>query len=36
VIDLVGIVGYYCLIAMTLNVFEVPLPDGASNPFAQK
>jgi 4-carboxymuconolactone decarboxylase len=36
VIDLVGIVGYYCLIAMTLNVFEVPLPAGAKNPFAQK
>lgn len=36
VIDLVGIVGYYCLIAMTLNVFEVPLPANASNPFVQK
>jgi 4-carboxymuconolactone decarboxylase len=36
VIDLVGIVGYYCLIAMTLNVFEVPLPEGAPDPFAKK
>jgi 4-carboxymuconolactone decarboxylase len=28
VIDLVGIAGYYTLISMTLNVFEVPLPEG--------
>lgn len=28
-VDLVGILGYYCLISMTINVFEVPdiLPD---------
>lgn len=32
-IDLVGIVGYYCLISLTLNVFEVPTPDG-TEPFA--
>lgn len=32
-IDLVGIVGYYCLISLTLNVFEVKTPDG-SKPFA--
>lgn len=29
VIDLVGILGYYSLISMTINVFRVPLPDGA-------
>ncbi|MBT8002020.1 MAG: hypothetical protein HN578_03780, partial [Rhodospirillales bacterium] len=31
VVDLVGILGYYTLISMTLNVFEVPLvnADGA-------
>ena len=28
VVDLVGIVGYYSLISMTINVFDVPLPDG--------
>ena len=28
VVDLVGILGYYTLISMTLNAFEVPLPDG--------
>lgn len=29
VIDLVGILGYYSLISMTINAFRVPLPDGA-------
>ena len=34
VVDLVGLLGHYSLIAMTLNVFEVPVPDGAPSPFA--
>ena len=29
VVDLVGILGYYVLVSMTLNVFEVDIPDGA-------
>ena len=29
-VDLVGLCGYYTLISMTLNAFEVPLPDGAA------
>jgi len=29
VVDLVGILGYYTLISMTLNAFQVPLPAGA-------
>lgn len=29
VIDLVGILGYYSLISLTINAFRVPLPDGA-------
>ena len=29
-VDLVGILGYYTLISMTLNAFQVPLPDGES------
>lgn len=29
VVDLVGILGYYTLISMTLNVFEIGTPDGA-------
>jgi 4-carboxymuconolactone decarboxylase len=28
VVDLVGVVGYYCLVSMTLNVFDVGLPPG--------
>jgi len=27
-VDLVGILGYYALVSFTLNVFEVPIPDG--------
>ncbi len=34
VVDLVGLLGHYSLIAMTLNVFEVPVPDGNPSPFA--
>jgi 4-carboxymuconolactone decarboxylase len=30
VIDLIGIHGYYSLLAMVLNVSEAPLPDGAT------
>jgi 4-carboxymuconolactone decarboxylase len=25
-VELVTLIGYYCLISMTLNLFEVPLP----------
>ena len=34
VVDLVGIVGYYGLVSLTLNVFEVPLPEGEVAPLA--
>ena len=30
VVDLTGILGYYTLISMTINVFEVHKPNGAS------
>ena len=33
VVELVGIIGYYGLISMTINAFQLPLPDGAANPF---
>ena len=33
VIDLVGILGYYGLISMTINVFEVPVPPPDRDPF---
>lgn len=32
-VELVFVLGYYALVSMTLNVFEVPLPAGESPPF---
>jgi 4-carboxymuconolactone decarboxylase len=32
VVELVGVIGYYTMVSMTLNVHEIPLPDGASPP----
>jgi 4-carboxymuconolactone decarboxylase len=34
-VELVGILGYYTLISMTINAFEVPLPKDAPDPFAE-
>ncbi|WP_298464190.1 carboxymuconolactone decarboxylase family protein [uncultured Erythrobacter sp.] len=34
VVDLVGILGYYGLISMTIKAFEVPVPEGSAEPFA--
>ena len=34
VVALVGILGYYALISMTINAFEVSLPEGTADPFA--
>jgi len=34
VVDLVGILGYYGLISMTIKAFEVPVPPGAKEPFS--
>ena len=33
VVDLIALLGYYTLVSMTLNVFEVPLPAGEPDPF---
>lgn len=33
VIELVTIVGYYCLVSLVLNAFEVPLQAGMTDPF---
>jgi 4-carboxymuconolactone decarboxylase len=33
-VELVGILGYYGLISMTIKAFEVPVPDGETEPFA--
>jgi 4-carboxymuconolactone decarboxylase len=32
-VELVAILGYYGLISMTINAFEVPLPQGVAQPF---
>jgi 4-carboxymuconolactone decarboxylase len=32
-VELVGILGYYTLICMTINAFEVPVADGKPEPF---
>lgn len=34
VIDLVAIIGFYSMVALTLNAFHAPLPDGAEDPFS--
>ena len=34
-IELVGIIGYYALISMILNVFRMSPPEGVSLPFAE-
>ncbi|MBI2766104.1 MAG: carboxymuconolactone decarboxylase family protein [Chloroflexi bacterium] len=31
-VDLIGIAGYYGLVSMTLNIFEVPVPPGETEP----
>jgi 4-carboxymuconolactone decarboxylase len=35
-VEFVGILGYYVLISMILNVFRMPLPEGEPLPFAEK
>jgi 4-carboxymuconolactone decarboxylase len=34
VVDLVGVLGYYTLISMTINAFHVPVPPGSPEPFS--
>ena len=34
IVELVILLGYYTLVSMTLNVFEVPVPTGEDAPFA--
>ena len=29
-VDLIGLVGYYSLVSLTLNAFEIPTPDGST------
>jgi 4-carboxymuconolactone decarboxylase len=32
-VELVGILGYYTIISMTINAFRIPVPGGANQPF---
>ena len=32
VVELTGLIGHYTTVSMTLNAFEVPLPEGAEAP----
>jgi len=34
-VELVGILGYYAMVSMTLNVFRMPLPEGTPAPFRE-
>ena len=34
-VELVGILGYYAMVSMTLNTFRAPLPDGIKTPFKE-
>jgi 4-carboxymuconolactone decarboxylase len=34
-VELVGILGYYALVSMTLNTFRMPLPDGIKAAFRE-
>jgi 4-carboxymuconolactone decarboxylase len=36
VVELVGVLGYYTLISMTIVTFDVPLPAGTPEPFADR
>ena len=33
VVEVIGILGYYTMVSMTLNVFQVPLREGMTYPF---
>jgi 4-carboxymuconolactone decarboxylase len=34
-VELVGLLGYYAMVAMTLDVFRMPVPEGTALPFAE-
>jgi 4-carboxymuconolactone decarboxylase len=34
IVELTAVIGYYTLVSMTLNVHEIPLPDGVAPPLA--
>ena len=34
VVELTALIGYYTMVAMTLNAHDIPLPDGVAPPLA--
>ncbi len=36
VAEIVNVAGYYVMVSMTLNTFDVPLPEGAARPFPEE
>lgn len=34
-VDLIALMGYYTIVSMTLNCFQVPLPEGQQYPFSE-
>ena len=34
-VELVGLLGYYAMVAMTLNIFRMPVPEGTPLPFKE-
>jgi 4-carboxymuconolactone decarboxylase len=34
-VELVGLLGYYAMVAMTLNMFRMPVPEGTPLPFKE-
>ena len=34
-VELVGLLGYYAMVAMTLNVFRMPVAEGTPLPFRE-
>ena len=35
IVDLTLLIGYYCLVSASLNVFQVPMPEGTDPPFSE-
>ncbi len=35
IVDLTTLLGYYCMVSASLNVFQVPVPKGEESPFAE-
>ncbi len=35
IVNLATLMGYYTIVSMTLNIFEVPLPEGQKLPFEE-